>query len=147
MSEQIKKFYRSRTDRVIWGVCGGLGAYFGVDSTLIRILFVLLAFGSGVGITLYLVLALLFSSSPKDSISGAKKVKELAEELGVSAKKMSSAINSENPYHARNIFGALVLIFGLYLLLNQAFHFYINWFWFYPFLIIILGFYFLISRK
>ena len=48
---------RSRSDRRIAGVCGGLGTYFGVDSTVIRILFVLLALPGGLpGTLLYLIL-------------------------------------------------------------------------------------------
>lgn len=35
-----KKFYRSRTDRKIWGVCGGLAKYFDVDPTIVRVIFV-----------------------------------------------------------------------------------------------------------
>lgn len=41
MSAEYKKLYRSRNDRMIAGVCGGLGEYFEVDPTLIRLLFVL----------------------------------------------------------------------------------------------------------
>ena len=48
---------RSRTDRRLAGVCGGLGAYFGIDATLLRILFVLLALPGGLpGTLLYLIL-------------------------------------------------------------------------------------------
>jgi len=39
-----KKLYRSRTDRMIAGVCGGLAKYFNIDSTIVRIIFVLLIF-------------------------------------------------------------------------------------------------------
>ena len=46
---------RSRTDRQIAGVCGGLAASFGIDVTLVRVLVVLLAvFGQLVGLVLYL---------------------------------------------------------------------------------------------
>jgi phage shock protein C len=48
---------RSRSDRRIAGVCGGLARYFGIDSTIIRIIFVLLALPGGVpGTLLYLIL-------------------------------------------------------------------------------------------
>lgn len=46
-----KRFTRSRTDRKLGGVCGGLAAYFGMDATLMRILWVVLSvlsFGAGV---------------------------------------------------------------------------------------------------
>lgn len=43
----MKKLYRSNTDKKICGVCGGLGEYFNVDSTLIRLAAVFLAFWGG----------------------------------------------------------------------------------------------------
>lgn len=46
---------RSRTDRVIAGVCGGLGHYLGIDPVLLRIAFVALTFAGGAGILLYFV--------------------------------------------------------------------------------------------
>ena len=42
----LKRLYRSSTDKMLAGICGGLGDYFNVDSTLIRLLFVLLLFMS-----------------------------------------------------------------------------------------------------
>jgi phage shock protein PspC (stress-responsive transcriptional regulator) len=41
MDPSTKKLYRSKTDRRIAGVCGGLAEYFNIDSTLVRLLFVL----------------------------------------------------------------------------------------------------------
>lgn len=51
------KLYRSRTDAVIGGVCGGLGRYLGVDSTLVRLFFILLGLSeAGVAVLIYGVL-------------------------------------------------------------------------------------------
>lgn len=50
-----KKFTRSLTDRKIAGVCGGLGAYFNVDPTIVRILFICLLIFGGSGLLLYLI--------------------------------------------------------------------------------------------
>jgi len=49
-----KRLYRIRDGRVIAGVCAGLGAYFGVDPTLIRLAFALLTVFGGIGALLYL---------------------------------------------------------------------------------------------
>jgi phage shock protein C len=46
---------RSRTDRMIAGVCGGLGRYLGVDPVLLRVAFVILAIAGGSGILIYIV--------------------------------------------------------------------------------------------
>ncbi len=57
---QTRQLRRSRTNRRIAGVCGGLGAYFGIDPTLIRLLFVLLALPGGApGLLIYLILWLV----------------------------------------------------------------------------------------
>ncbi len=55
-SASAKKLYRNPDDAVVAGVCSGLAAYFGVDTLLVRLVFVLLAFANGVGILLYIVL-------------------------------------------------------------------------------------------
>lgn len=54
--ETTKRLYRSRTNRKIEGVCGGLGEYFNVDPTLVRVLFVLMALAGGPGVILYIIL-------------------------------------------------------------------------------------------
>ena len=60
-----KRIYRSRTDRVIAGVCGGLGAYINVDATIVRIIAVLLGLWSlGTVLLVYLLLALLIPLEP-----------------------------------------------------------------------------------
>jgi len=53
---QTRKLYRSRTDRKLAGVCGGLAQYFNVDATLIRVLFIVLAVLGGSGLVLYLAM-------------------------------------------------------------------------------------------
>ena len=65
MSSEMKRLYRSRDDRMLAGVCGGLGVYLGIDPTIIRILFVLAAIaGVGGGLLVYLVLALVVPEEP-----------------------------------------------------------------------------------
>jgi phage shock protein C len=59
-----KKLYRSRTDRMLAGVCGGLADYFGVDATIVRILMVLFALAGGPGLILYIVLMLIIPEAP-----------------------------------------------------------------------------------
>lgn len=57
--EQSKKFYRSATDRIIGGVCGGIARYFNIDSTLVRLAFVLFTLTVHNGFLLYLILWLV----------------------------------------------------------------------------------------
>jgi|APEBP8051073302_1049394.scaffolds.fasta_scaffold01111_5 phage shock protein PspC (stress-responsive transcriptional regulator) len=61
----MKKLYRSKSDKKIAGVCGGLGKYFGIDPTVIRIGFVLLALPGGLpGVLPYLLLAIIIPQEP-----------------------------------------------------------------------------------
>ncbi len=57
---------RSKTDRVIGGVCGGLGSYFGVDPLWFRLAFVVLAIGGGAGVLLYIIGWLIIPESGVD---------------------------------------------------------------------------------
>lgn len=59
MGTEIRKLYRSRTSRQLAGVCGGLGEYFGIDPTLVRVVFVIMALLGGPGILLYIILWLV----------------------------------------------------------------------------------------
>lgn len=54
-----KKLMRSRTDKMIGGVCGGLAQYLGIDSTLVRVVFAVALFFGGTGALLYLILWLV----------------------------------------------------------------------------------------
>lgn len=56
---ESRRLYRSRTDRQLAGVCGGLADYFGIDPTIVRVLFVLLALAGGPGLIFYIILALI----------------------------------------------------------------------------------------
>ncbi len=59
-----KKLLRSRSDRKISGVCGGIGAYFNIDSNIIRILWTVATLGSfGFGVFAYFVLAMFLNES------------------------------------------------------------------------------------
>lgn len=55
-SYEPKRLYRKTTDKVLGGVCSGLGEYWDIDQTLLRILFVIAFFGFGVGLLFYILL-------------------------------------------------------------------------------------------
>ena len=60
----IKRLYRSRDDRVIAGVCGGLGEHFGIDPVILRLAWIVLAIFGGSGILLYLLAWMLVPRQP-----------------------------------------------------------------------------------
>ena len=63
--EEPRKLYRSRSQRMIAGVCGGLADYFNIDATLVRVLFLLLAVFGGTGLVIYLVMWIIVPDTSK----------------------------------------------------------------------------------
>lgn len=59
-----KKLFRSRQDKMVGGVCGGLAKYFAMDPTVMRLIFVLLAMFGGPGLILYIVLWIITPVEP-----------------------------------------------------------------------------------
>jgi len=55
MEKQDKRLYKSDSNKVIGGVCGGLGEYFGIDPVIFRIIAVVLIFAHGAGLLIYLI--------------------------------------------------------------------------------------------
>jgi len=103
--------YRSRTDRWIGGVCGGLGAYFNVDSNAVRVAFVLLALWQGFGVLLYLLMVLIVPDEP---------VREVAVEPGLPPPQPED----EDAQRRVRMLGMGLVVGGTYLVLRQtpAFH-------------------------
>lgn len=56
---EAKRLYRSRTDKQIAGVCGGLAKYFDLDATIVRLIFIAISLAGGPGLILYIVLAIV----------------------------------------------------------------------------------------
>ncbi|MCW9707229.1 PspC domain-containing protein [Aliifodinibius sp. 1BSP15-2V2] len=62
-----KKLYKSRSDKKISGVCSGLAKYFGISTTVVRLLFVVTFFaGSGTSLLLYIALAFALDKEPTE---------------------------------------------------------------------------------
>ena len=54
-----KKLYKSRTDKKICGVCGGIAKYFDIDSSIVRLVTILLFFSGGIGLLPYILAAII----------------------------------------------------------------------------------------
>jgi phage shock protein C len=59
-----KRLYRSKNDRVLGGVCGGLGNFFTIDPVLVRVLWAISFFVGGVGFLAYLVAWIIIPEEP-----------------------------------------------------------------------------------
>lgn len=77
MAENVKRLYRSRKERMLAGICGGLGQYMGVDPTLVRLIFVLSVFLTfTTSLFLYFVLWLVIPEEPAVDVIDAPVSKE-----------------------------------------------------------------------
>jgi|YelNatPaOPRAMG01_1025707.scaffolds.fasta_scaffold04340_14 phage shock protein C len=61
-----KKLYRSRKQRILAGVCGGIAEYFNVDPVIIRLIMILLVFANGLGILFYIIAAIIIPENPEE---------------------------------------------------------------------------------
>jgi phage shock protein C len=80
-----KRITRSRNDRMLAGVAGGLAAYFNIDPLFVRLGFALLAFLNGTGILLYLLLWLLLPNEDSVSSDSRTQVRENVDEMRTTA--------------------------------------------------------------
>jgi len=96
-----KRLYKSRTERMIDGVCGGIAEYLGLDVTLLRVLWVLLTLFGGTGIILYIVAMIVMPAAPPGTV--------VAE---APATPRSHGANGK-------FWGALLIAFGALLLLDN----------------------------
>ncbi len=78
---QPRRLYRSRRDRIVAGVAGGLGEYFGIDPILFRAAFVLLSF-SGLGVIVYIFLWLITPEEGEEAKNFEEQVRRTAQGIG-----------------------------------------------------------------
>lgn len=64
-----KKLYKSNSDKKICGVCGGIAEYFNIDSTLVRLAWVLLILFAGCGLVAYFIFALVMPNKPEGTVT------------------------------------------------------------------------------
>ena len=64
MANEIHRLYRSRSERMIGGVCGGLGNFLGMDPTIVRLITVLITFLWPFTLLIYLILMLVIPEEP-----------------------------------------------------------------------------------
>ncbi|MFW6035738.1 MAG: PspC domain-containing protein [Halanaerobiales bacterium] len=142
-----KKIYRSRRDRFLSGVCGGLGEYLDIDSTWIRLAFVLLALARGISVLFYIIAWIVIPEKPLDKeeeteFFEAKVSDEEAEDVESGKDKNKEIIiesdnEEKNEKKQRTIGFILVAVGGLFLFDNW-YHF--NWEKLWPLIIVALGF-------
>jgi len=84
----FKRLYRSRKNRVLAGVCGGLGEYLNIDPVVVRLIWVAISLVWGFGIILYIIAALIMPEEPTTATpppTSTNSSKSLAVILGIIA--------------------------------------------------------------
>ena len=117
-----RRLYRSETQRVVAGICGGLGEYFAVDPIWFRIGFVVLTIGGGSGILIYLLMWLIVPTRPNGYVAGetASGTVTGAAVVGVVLVIAGgiALVNTAAPWLGRYVWPVVVIIGGLALLMG-----------------------------
>lgn len=160
-----RRLLRSEKERMIAGVCGGLAEYTGVDPVLIRLVFVLLAFASGIGLIAYIVMWLITPKSSRAAMEPRETVKENVGEVGERVKEMGEElkevlkgstseekrpVGGELPITSRGSFwlALIFIIIGVLLLLgNLGFNSWLTWGRIWPIILIGIGLYLIFRRR
>ncbi len=156
-----KKLYRSRSDRMIAGVCGGLGEYLEVDPVWIRLFFVVLLFATGFGFWAYLVLWIIIPDekrvglAPGDTVqANVQEMADRARELGQSlqrsfqnSREAATEGEAETSSSGAAVVGAAFIILGTFLLLREVgILAWFDWSLMWPLLLILIGSAMLVTR-
>ncbi len=132
---------RSRSDVMIGGVCAGLGKYFKIDPTLVRLVFILLTMAGGGGVFIYFILWIVIPHEDMPNMSGALNGQEFSNRANQMGKEMQEMVSRPNPRAVQFIGIALVVLGAVYLVQNLNLPFLV---WFndkllWPILIIVAG--------
>ncbi len=156
-----KRLYRNRSDRMIWGVCGGLANYFDMDPTIVRVITALSIFLGGVGLWAYIILAIVVpledskAAEPKDTIKeNVEEMKETARELGREIQSTLAKGESESEAAAKirhrrpNTLGIIfVVLGGLFLLGSFNIFRWFNWGNLWPLVLVAIGVLVILSTR
>jgi phage shock protein C len=103
---------------MIGGVCGGLSRYLGVDASIVRLVFILLALASGLGALLYLLLWVILPREDQvtQQVSFPTNETEFKSRAGEMRDEFNAAIRKPNPKAGRLVGIALIILGGVYLI-------------------------------
>jgi len=133
-----RRLHRSRKDRMLCGVLGGLAEYFNIDSALVRVIFVLIVLATGgAGIIAYIVMAIIFPvEGTPVTTPHSESIKQNVEDMRQTAQEIAGGFKAgldrdemHKPAHRRGLAIGLVLIFlgVIFLLANFGYLRWLNW--------------------
>jgi len=116
------KLYRSSSDNMVAGVCGGLARWLDIDATLVRIFFALLAILTGIGFALYLILWVVLpyegAGGPGEADTARSAATEIAQKARAMGDDVRDSVNRPNPQAGVIIGAVLIFVGGIALLRN-----------------------------
>jgi len=120
--EPVRRLYRSKEDKVIGGVCGGIADYFTVDPVWVRLIAILLLILDGIGFIAYIILWILVPENPKQKSTKKTLAEEKVELVKEKVKNHSKESSSKEVIKEKNghsFMGIILIIIGtLYLIKN-----------------------------
>jgi phage shock protein C len=143
-----KHLYRSSDNKILGGVCGGLGEYFDIDPVFIRLIVALLVF-TGISILFYIIAWVIIPENPQHATgkTGAEEIKEKAEQFANEIKKEVKKSKVETKKDdGRLIIGVAIIILGLLFLLQDVFGFH-AWSIFWPLVLVVIGITIILNDK
>lgn len=136
-----KKLYRSVTDKMIGGVCGGLAEYFDIDPVIVRLIFVLAVIFGGSGILAYLILWIIIPQRPYIITPySTKNQNDSSEQKNESQTANTANFDSTSVRRkgTTSVAGILLIVIGVIFLMDNFIpHFHFKDFW--PLILIGLG--------
>ena len=142
--DDIKRLYRSKEDKMISGVAGGIAEYLKVDSVWVRLVFFISIFFNGIGLLAYLILWVLIPDNPyQEEPKKNSKTKEENHKTNHSSMKTN---NSNNNNHSRLIVGSILIFIGIIFMLKEFFKIF-DWTIFWAAFFIGIGIILLIRRE
>ena len=143
------RLHRSRDERVVFGVCGGLGPYVNIDPVIVRLAFVLFTLAGGAGLVVYLLLAIVLPEQDGQAVNGQSALRANIENLGQNARDFTQGFgNGSSQQRTQNLAGLLLIGLGLLALFGVlGWLRWINWNLLWPMLLIAFGFYVLMGRN
>ncbi len=144
---QKQKLYRSSTDNVLGGVCGGIANHLDVDSTIIRLIVVATALFGGAGVVFYIIALFIIPIEPyREAIRHTYEEGTSIEGETIEDQIESELTDKRDNTNSSKALGGILIFVGLFLFVNIWFP-YINWGKLIPFVFVLGGLYLLIRSQ
>lgn len=145
----FSRLYRSEKNKMIAGVCGGLGEFFGIDPSIVRLLFILIIIFGGSGILLYIVLWIILPTESAVKGTTEDHIKANVEEMRSKAETVADSLRGKKERSdSRALWGLLILVIGAgFLISNFGFFGFFDWSKFWPIILIVFGIFLLTKSR